>query len=93
MEQQVFNCTEGGAFIDGMEHITLRDFMDRHALEDVDIEAVLAECQAKTAGAERCESMRTAVEEMLEGVRELRKGGARLQTVCDAGTPRFQGIG
>ena len=37
----LLNCTEGGAYIDGMEHVPLAEAAARYAGEDVAVEAVL----------------------------------------------------
>lgn len=38
---RIFNCTEGGAFVKGMEHIPLRDALDRIADQTIDVGALL----------------------------------------------------
>lgn len=43
----IINATEGGAYIEGMEHTTLRDVIDRFITEDRPIEEILAKADAE----------------------------------------------
>ena len=76
---RIYNCTEGGAHIDGMEHISLREFLDGHEFEPLDVASVLDRAAAAVDVSTRREAMRTAVIEMLAGledcVEEARKCG------------------
>ncbi|MBI5468109.1 MAG: motility associated factor glycosyltransferase family protein [Deltaproteobacteria bacterium] len=40
---KVINATEGGAYIEGMEHTTLQDVLKRHVHEEVDLDGVIRE--------------------------------------------------
>ena len=66
MEERVFNCTEGGAFIEGMEHIPLKQFLEAEELPAVDIDSILAERAATADIDARRVMMIHAIEEMLE---------------------------
>ncbi len=47
---KLLNCTEGGAYIKGMEHIKLSDAIDKYVKEDVDLEGLLktaSKCKSK----------------------------------------------
>ncbi len=39
---KVINATEGGAYIEGMEHTTLRDVLERHVREEIDLEGIIS---------------------------------------------------
>jgi hypothetical protein len=68
METNVFNCTEGGAFIEGMQHISLQEFIDTHALDPVDIDGILEARSASVDFAKRRELMHASLTEMLDGI-------------------------
>ena len=38
---RIINCTQGGAYIEGMEHITLQEAADRFLTEPIDVDAVM----------------------------------------------------
>jgi len=40
---RVINATEGGAYIEGMEHTTLKDVLDRHVGKEIDLDGVITE--------------------------------------------------
>jgi hypothetical protein len=66
--QRLYNCTEGGAYIDGMEHIRLREFIDQHELPAVDVPAVLDRAAASVDVTVRRRTMHASVEGMLAGL-------------------------
>jgi hypothetical protein len=41
MEQKVINATEGGAFIEGMEHTTLADVIERYATKEIELDSIV----------------------------------------------------
>ena len=66
MDERIYNCTEGGAFIDGMQHVPLKQFLETEELPPIDIESILEE-RAATADIEaRRGMMILAMEEMIE---------------------------
>ena len=69
----VFNCTEGGAYIDGMKHVALSDV----SLSDerVDVAAILQRTQESVNGA-RSARMISHLETFAAGLRRARKLGA-----------------
>ncbi len=86
--ERLYNCTEGGALIDGMEHLALREFLDRHALEPFDVGGVLDLAVAKVDTRRRRADMRESVARMASGVEasvhEARAGrGLALQALED----------
>ncbi|MBI5344176.1 MAG: motility associated factor glycosyltransferase family protein, partial [Deltaproteobacteria bacterium] len=43
---KVINATEGGAFIEGMEHVTLKEAIDRHILHPAPVEEIIRDAEA-----------------------------------------------
>jgi hypothetical protein len=69
---KVINATEGGAFIEGMEHITLVEAIKRHVGDDRGIERILSDAE-RTRPSVDYDGLLGSFEEMLEGTMEIGK--------------------
>ena len=69
---KVINATEGGAFIEGMEHITLATAIKRHADDDRGIERILSEADSSKPPVDY-DGLLASFEEMLENTIEIGK--------------------
>ncbi len=67
---KVINATEGGAYIEGMEHTTLEKALAMHALNPVDADAVIRAAVADRPGID-AEALVSSFESMLSGVKEI----------------------
>jgi hypothetical protein len=64
------NCTEGGAYIDGMEHVSLATAIERHAREPMSVESLLESALAAVDGSARKSAMLARMTEMHRGLEE-----------------------
>lgn len=65
---RLLNCTEGGAYIEGMEHLPLAEAIARHMQAPLDVEGRLEGAVAGMDRAARRARMRAQVEEMHDAV-------------------------
>ncbi|MBI4509590.1 MAG: motility associated factor glycosyltransferase family protein [Deltaproteobacteria bacterium] len=63
---RMFNCTEGGAFIEGMEHVPLADAITRFCQEPVDVPAILEDAMRRNDRRGRQAKMRNRLAEIVE---------------------------
>lgn len=91
----LLNCTEGGARIDGMEHLPLRDAIDRYMTAPVDVAAgfdalatgerpirrVLSNLMDARAAVRKCH---TATKRGLSVIKKLERGHGRMERLTEA---------
>lgn len=68
--QKVINATEGGAYIEGMEHMTLKDALSRHLGGDVPLEEIISSRESSRPLAD-VESARSSFKKMASGFRAI----------------------
>ncbi|MBE9529353.1 MAG: motility associated factor glycosyltransferase family protein [Proteobacteria bacterium] len=78
MEQKVINATEGGAYIEGMEHTTLADALDRYATKDIELDSIIdsAVKERKTAN---LPALIKSLVQMRDGLLYIKKQAGQLQ--------------
>jgi hypothetical protein len=64
-DRSILNCTEGGAHIDGMEHVSLIEAAQRYAVHDVSVDRALEEAIGAIRPLERRKLTLRRVDEML----------------------------
>lgn len=64
----LLNCTEGGAFIPGMEHISLADAIARHMQQPFDVAAPFAALDARFDAAAHVATIRARIELMCSSI-------------------------
>lgn len=74
---RVFNCTEGGAYIDGMVHVPLAQVVRRVRAEEADIPALIEACVADWDSGDARARMLETVEEYLRRVGEIGRSADR----------------
>jgi hypothetical protein len=77
------NCTEGGVFLAGMEHLSLREALSRYAAEPVDVAAILEAGIQRTDRRDRCQKMQKRIEEMLTALDRCAEKASALKQLCD----------
>lgn len=68
---RVLNATEGGAYIEGMEHLTLREAIDRHVMGAVDINGTIAAATAHRNQPD-FEALRSSLSRMQNGLKGMK---------------------
>lgn len=84
---KVFNSTEGGAYIEGMEHATFKDVMNRYLSKEIDLETVINDAIDSRPSADYGKLLKTftkmlgalkhihrTADEILRETRQIRKG-------------------
>lgn len=74
---RVVNATEGGARIEGMEHTTLADAVERYVGEESDIEGIIDRAVASRPPVDR-EGLVNSFKDMVEGLRYIDKRAGRI---------------
>lgn len=79
---KVINATEGGAYIEGMDHMTLAEAADKHVQGPVDIEKRIEQAVTERKPADY-DGLSKSFKEMQEGLRYInRKAGSILREVA-----------
>lgn len=68
---KVINATEGGAYIEGMEHTALREVIDKYMRKDIDLCGIIDEAVEKRTPPD-FNSLRALFEEMRDNVNKMR---------------------
>jgi Protein of unknown function DUF115 len=79
---EFYNCTEGGAFIDGMQHVPLAAFAERIAGAQVDAVAVVSSAVDANQTPERKRAALGRLDELLFGLRRCRSLARRATRIA-----------
>jgi len=74
---EVFNCTEGGARIEGMKHVPLAAFAERVASSSVDARAMVSRAVAALQPAQRASAAARRLDELGSALRRCRSLAGR----------------
>ncbi len=80
---QVFNCTEGGARIDGMVHVPLSDFAARVANRAVDPQGIVARAVAALQPGERASAAARRLDDLGSSLRRCRALAGRCARMAE----------
>ena len=80
---ELFNCTEGGARIAGMNHVTLADFARRIDGSEVDARAAMARAVAEVQPAERRQATSLRLAELAGALRHCRARARRCSQLVE----------
>lgn len=69
---KVINATEGGAYIEGMDHLTLRSALETHALKKVDADRIMVEAAASRHAVDT-EGLERSFRKILDSLTEIRR--------------------
>lgn len=69
---KVLNATEGGAYIEGMEHLTLREALDRHLGGEIDLDGRIASASSSGIRPD-IRALLDSLDSMQKGLKEIRK--------------------
>jgi hypothetical protein len=69
---ELYNCTEGGAYIEGMQHVPLAAFAERIADAEVDASAAVSRALAATPREERERATLARLDELVSDLRRCR---------------------
>ncbi|MDP2689845.1 MAG: DUF115 domain-containing protein [Deltaproteobacteria bacterium] len=69
---KVINATEGGAYIEGMEHISLKEALDRHACRPLDTDGIIAKAESERPPVDSA-GLIASFEKTLESLTEIHR--------------------
>ncbi len=78
---RVFNATEGGAFIKGMEHLPLKEVIERHLTKRVNVLEILGEAEALRPDVDR-EGLIESFSTLEEEVRRVSRLSKEIEREC-----------
>jgi len=81
---EVFNCTEGGAYIEGMKHVPLAAFAERVAGSQVDAAAVVSGALARLDPAARRRGAARHLDELAASLRRCRRAARRCARLAES---------
>ncbi|MBI5827503.1 MAG: motility associated factor glycosyltransferase family protein [Deltaproteobacteria bacterium] len=88
----VINSTEGGAFIEGMDHIPLKEAMDRYVRGTVNVDDIMEEAVNRRRPPD-LPALLSSFEELYGGAREIKNLSARIRKEARAAKKRFKDNG
>lgn len=80
---QVYNCTEGGAYIEGMKVTTLKDFLKQHAVHERSYKAEIEDLIEQKKDVSNQEKVYSYLCEMSRKVNESKKLAAEARKITD----------
>ncbi len=89
----VINATEGGAFLKGMEHLSLREALETHCSEPFDVQAKVAEISASIPeykSAEEAQELLVGLEKRISRVEHLAKSCLKLVPKVESSRKHLQ---
>lgn len=90
---EVFNCTEGGARIDGMVHVPLADFAGRIGSRVVDAQAIVARAVAARRPGERATAAARRLDDLGSSLRRCRALAGRCARMAERHVRTGNGTG